>query len=181
MNKTQKETLVARTLEQKGKKQLTALTERLKKLANELYDEAIPKAPSNDPAWVLHLNDINIDHNGFVRYLGKFSHKLQQRSLSIGVSRPFPQEYRYDKTVRPSAKLSKKFDTFITDLEKHKDEQAQVERDLNALLATVKTYKQLTVAWPEGLELYKDFQPESASRALVDPSVIQRLNKELVK
>lgn len=182
MNKHQKETLVARTLEQKGKKQLAALTDRLRKLANELYDEAIPKAPSNDPVWIYHSNEIKIAHYGFSRHARRHEHNLQQDELSLGSARPFPQAFRYNGNgLSPSARLAKKFDTWVSDLEKLKDEQKAIERDLNALLATVKTYKQLTVAWPEGLELYKDFQPESASRALVDPSVIQRLNKELVK
>ena len=77
-------------------------------------------------------------------------------------SKGLPVPYRSGCGILGSltGELADRVRAFVVERDNKKAERAKALRDLTAAILAARTYKQLAVAWPEGLPYFKDYLPK---------------------
>lgn len=73
---------------------------------------------------------------------------------------PVPYHAGCDKIGALTGELSDRARAFVVERDRKKDERGKAYRDLMAAILAARTYKQLAVAWPEGLPYFENYLPK---------------------
>lgn len=63
-----------------------------------------------------------------------------------------------------TGELADRARAFVVERDKKKEERAKEFRDLRAAILAARTYKQLSIAWPEGLPYFEAYLPQSKNK-----------------
>lgn len=188
MNLKQKAELISKAIEARFKDEVQALEARRQAFAAEALQADTGPAPSLDRSWISFANQVElaVKSTGFEHVSRYHPHlvyePLLDHCIKLSQALPVTIHHRMGRQVKVTDKaLAKVCDKLVNDIRAHIKEREAVRTALQALLATVRTYNQLTKVWPEGEALYEFLKPVPKTRELVDPNVLRLLNKELIK
>lgn len=187
MNQKQKTELIRKALVARFKEVEAALELRRQSFAAKALTAFTGPAPSLDKDWVPHSAAVTLHsatgfeaHNRY--WQDAILEPLLNRDVRMINSLPVNLRVRNGAAIEVTdSKLITEVEKLVKDIKTYIVEREAVRTALTALLATVRTYNQLTVAWPEGEAIYAFLKPVAKTRELVDPNVLKLLNKELIK
>lgn len=175
LTKDMKETIARRAINQKFEPISKKLTEKESKIGMRLYNETFPKATRDllaklDEKWIETDRCLNFAVNG------------QQYAFKVDPAVPVPPNGR--RYCQRLASLTTDTPTgaaawdYMQELQKAKQDKADAERAIMALLDSVTTIKKLGEVWPEGKAFYSMYEAQVADTGL--PAVqIENLNNIL--
>ena len=77
---------------------------------------------------------------------------------------PVPYRMGCNNLGTLTGELADRARAFVVERDKKKEERAKSFRDLRAAILAARTYKQLALAWPEGLPYFEVYLPQSKNK-----------------
>lgn len=175
LNNSMRVTIITKAVKMAFDEREVELSERVKKFGDLAYRVEVSEEQENTMRSL---------PKGFFDWEDRLTIRVDQTFYEVRLSkeRPWPRHMRYSNVIpKFSGAIEREWNEYLRDKESLKEERNTLERNVTAIVHSVRTVQKLLLAWPEAKDLIPADWISSPEKSLLPAVPIESINAAIFR